>query len=128
MSIDTERLGRLIANFVADTAHVQGAALVTADGLPVVSTLPAGLEESRAAAMAAAVISLSDRIGTELHRGDMQYILLQGTDGYGILTLCAENTLFLVLASSSVKQGVLMLEIRRMLSEIARLLATAHDY
>ena len=122
MAIDTHQLNDLIQSFVTDTLHVQGAALVTAEGLPIVSTLPPGLEESRAAAMAAAVLGIGDRIGEELQRGATQHILLEGAQGYSILTFCTTETLFLVLASSEVKQGVLTLEIQRMIARIAQLL------
>ncbi|MGD1866427.1 MAG: roadblock/LC7 domain-containing protein [Phormidesmis sp.] len=122
MAIDTHQLNDLIQSFVTDTLHVQGAALVTAEGLPIVSTLPPGLEESRAAAMAAAVVGIGDRIGEELQRGATQHILLEGAQGYSILTFCTTETLFLVLASSEVKQGVLTLEIQRMIARIAQLL------
>jgi len=122
MTIDTQQLNDVVQSFVTDTLHVQGAALVTAEGLPIVSTLPPGLEESRAAAMAAAVVGIGDRIGGELQRGDTQHILLEGTYGYSILTICTSDTLFLVLASSEVKQGVLMLEIKRMITQISQLL------
>ena len=122
MAIDTHQLNDLIQSFVTDTLHVQGAALVTAEGLPIVSTLPPGLEESRAAAMAAAVLGIGDRIGEELQRGATQHILLEGAQGYSILTFCTTETLFLVLASSEVKHGVLTLEIQRMIARIAQLL------
>jgi len=123
MSIDTDQLNDTVQSFVTDTLHVQGAALVTVEGLPIVSTLPPGLEESRAAAMAAAVVGIGDRIGEELQRGATQHILLEGAQGYSILTLCTAETLFLVLASSEVKQGVLMLEIKRKVARLAELLA-----
>lgn len=122
MTIDTHQLNDAVQSFVTGTLHVQGAALVTAEGLPLVSTLPPGLEESRAAAMAAAVVGIGDRIGEELQRGTTQHILLEGAHGYSILTLCTPETLFLVLASSEVKQGVLMLEIKRMMVQLSQLL------
>ncbi|MEM9946749.1 MAG: roadblock/LC7 domain-containing protein [Cyanobacteria bacterium P01_D01_bin.36] len=122
MSIDIHQLNDAVRDFVTGTLHVQGAALVTAEGLPMVSTLPPGLEEPRAAAMAAAVVGIGDRIGAELQRGDMQHILLEGANGYSILTSCTSDTLFLVLASREAKQGVLMLEIKRMIAQLAQFL------
>ena len=122
MSIDTVRLTEIVQTFVTGTSHVQGAAVVTPEGLPLAGSLPAGLEESRAAAMAAAVITIGDRIGDELQRGPVQHILLEGTKGYSILTLCGKEALFLVLASADVKQGILMMEIRRAVEEIAQLI------
>lgn len=122
MPIDTVRLAEIVQTFVEQTSYVQGAALVSLEGLPLAGSLPAGLEESRAAAMAAAVVAIGDRIGDELQRGPVQHILLEGAKGYSILTLCGEEALFLVLASAEMKQGILMIEIRRVIEEIAQLI------
>ncbi len=119
MAIDTAALNHKISAFVTRTSHVQGAALVTPEGLPIAATLPDGLEETRAAAMAAAVMTIGDRIGTELQRGSIQHILLEGTEGYSILTLCGPEALLLILASREVKQGILLLEIRRLVADIS---------
>ncbi len=82
-----------------------------------------GLEESRGGGDGRRrVVSIGDRIGEELQRGTVQYILLEGTQGYSILTLCGKEALFLVLASVEVKQGILMLEIRRVVEEMAQLI------
>ncbi|MFK8185621.1 MAG: roadblock/LC7 domain-containing protein [Phormidesmis sp.] len=122
MAIDTDKLQETIRTFVTSTPHVQGAVLATHDGLPVASALSADIEESRAAAMAAAVMAISDRIGTELQRGQMQHITLSGSQGYSILTLCNSDALLLVLANPEVKQGILLLEIRRTVADIASIL------
>ncbi len=123
MAINTTELNEIVSHFVSDTLHVQGAVLVTHDGLPLASTLPADLEESRAAAMAAAVMTIGTSIGDELQRGSMEHIMFSGTQGYSILTLCGSEALFLVLASSEVKQGILLLEIRRVVVAMAHLLS-----
>lgn len=124
MAIDTAKLNDLIQAFVTNTSHVQGAALVTHEGLPIASTLPTGLEESRAAAMAAAVVTIGDRIGAELQRGTTEHIMLLGTQGYSILTTCGHEALFLVLASCEVKQGILMLEIQRITEAAAAVIGS----
>lgn len=123
MAIDTIQLDEIIRSFVTNASHVQGAAIVTHEGLPIASTLPDGLEETRAAAMAAAVITIGDRVGDELQRGTMQHITLLGSRGYSILTLCGSEALFLVLASPEVKQGVLMLEIQRIVEAVTQILS-----
>ena len=122
MAIDTQQLNERISAFVANTPNVEGAVLASQDGLPLASALPPALEESRAAAMAAAVLAIGDRIGTELQRGHTQHITFQGANGYSILTLCGSDSLFLVLANADVKQGILLLEIRRIVENLADIL------
>ena len=81
------------------------------------------MDEERVSAMSAAMLSLSDRIGRELARGDIDHIYVEGDEGFSILTSCGEEAVFLVLANKSAKQGVLMLEIKRDLAELKLLLS-----
>lgn len=118
MAIDTHKLSSVLQNFVTSTHDIQGAALVTPDGLPLASTLPAGMDEERVAAMSAAMLSLAERIGMELSRGQIDRIYVEGDQGYGVLTSCGEDAVFLVLASQAAKQGLLMLEIKRAVAEL----------
>jgi uncharacterized protein len=122
MSINTDKLGIVLQTFVTATSDVQGAALVTPDGLPLASTLPAAMDEERVSAMSAAMLSLGERIGQELTRGSIDRIYVEGDKGYGILTSCGDDAVLLVLADQKAKQGVLMLEIKRAVSEIKLIL------
>ncbi|HEY9647085.1 MAG TPA: roadblock/LC7 domain-containing protein [Chroococcidiopsis sp.] len=118
MAINVDKLNTMIQNFVTGTSDVEGAALVTPDGLPLANSLPAGMDEERVSAMSAAMLSLGERIGHELSRGTIDRIYVEGDMGYGVLTSCAEDAVLLVLANKAVKQGVLMLEIKRVISEL----------
>lgn len=123
MSINVEKLTYILQTFVTSTSDVQGAALVTPDGLPLSSSLPGQMDEERVSAMSAAMLSLGERICKELGRGLIDRIFVEGDSGYGILTSCGEDAVFLVLANKSAKQGVLMLEIKRTLGELKPLLS-----
>jgi hypothetical protein len=118
MTINTAKLESILHNFVTGTSEVQGAALVSPDGLPLASSLPGEMDEERVSAMSAAMLSLGERIGSELSRGFLDRIYVEGDQGYGVLTNCGEYAVFLVLASKAVKQGVLMLEIKRVIPEL----------
>lgn len=123
MSINVEKLSQILTEFASTTSGIQGAALVTPDGLPLASTLPGKMDEERVSAMSASMLSLGERIGKELARGDVGRVSVEGEDGYGILTSCTEDAIFLVLAASDAKQGVLMLEIKRILEELRLVLS-----
>jgi uncharacterized protein len=92
--------------------------VVTPDGLPLATSLPGAMDEERVSAMSAAMLSLGERIGNELARGTIDRIYVEGNQGYGVLTSCGEDAVFLVLANQSAKQGLLMLEIKRALTEL----------
>ena len=122
MGINSSKLSSILQNFVSGTNDVQGAALVSPDGLTLAATLPGGMDDERVSAMSAAMLSLGERIGSELARGTIDRIFVEGKTGFGILTSCGEDAVFLVLASESAKQGMLMLEIRRALTELKSIL------
>jgi predicted regulator of Ras-like GTPase activity (Roadblock/LC7/MglB family) len=109
MGINVAKLESILQNLVTSTSDVQGAALVSPDGLPLASTLPSGMDEERVSAMSAAMLSLGERIGNELSRGVIDRLYVEGDKGYGILTSCGEEAVLLVLASKAAKQGLLML-------------------
>jgi predicted regulator of Ras-like GTPase activity (Roadblock/LC7/MglB family) len=118
MAINTEKLSYILQNFVTTTADIQGAAIVTPDGLPLVTNLPSTMDEERVSAMSAAMLSLGERIGMELSRGVIDRIFVEGDEGFSVLTSCGQDAVFLVLATKAVKQGVLMLEIKRAIAEL----------
>lgn len=122
MAINSEKLGIVLQNFVTGTTDVEGAALVSPDGLPIAARLPGGMDEERTSAMSAAMLSLGERIGLELSTGTIERLYVEGTNGYGILVGCGEDAVLLVLASSSAKLGLLMLEIKRTVAEIKSIL------
>lgn len=123
MGLNTSKINSILDNFVSGTSDVQGAALVTPDGLSLAASLPSGMDEERVSAMSAAMLSLGERIGKELSRGGIERIQVEGTDGYGVLTSCGEDAVFLVLANKAAKQGVLNLEIRNAVKDLKLILS-----
>jgi predicted regulator of Ras-like GTPase activity (Roadblock/LC7/MglB family) len=57
MAINAGKLSHIVQDFVARTSDVQGAAVVTPDGLPLASSLPGNMDEERVSAMSAAMLS-----------------------------------------------------------------------
>jgi hypothetical protein len=121
--INTSMLQQELQNFVTGASDVQGAALVSPDGLALASVLPGAMDEERTAAMSASMLSLGERIGRELARGNVERIVVEGEKGYGVLIGCGSDAVLLVLAGAGVKQGILFLELKRVVAKLAPLLA-----
>lgn len=121
--INVSMLQDELQNYVSAASDVQGAALVSPDGLALASVLPGGMDEERTAAMSASMLSLGERIGRELARGSIDRIVVEGEKGYGVLVGCGADAVLLVLAGTGVKQGLLFLEIKRVVSKLAPLMA-----
>ncbi|WP_445253146.1 roadblock/LC7 domain-containing protein [Nostoc sp. 106C] len=121
--INISMLQEVLQEFVSSTSNIQGAALVSPDGLALASVLPAEMDEDRTAAMSAAMLSLGERIGSELVRGTIDRIVVEGEKGFGIVVSCGPDAVLLVLANAAVKQGLLFLEIKRAVAQISPLVA-----
>lgn len=127
MLTSTEKLDNLILNFIKSTSGVEGAALISPDGLPLATNLPESMDEERVAAISAAMLSLAERISNELERGDVERVFVEGDLGYGILTNCGEDAVLLVLAGKAAKQGMLLLAIKKTIAGLKLILNGAEE-
>jgi uncharacterized protein len=118
----------ILQNFVVGSPDIQGAAVVTPDGLPLASVLPGAMDEEKTAAMSAAMLSLGERIGKELARGTIDRVFVQGDMGYGILTSCGDEAMLLTLASKDAKQGMLFLEIKQMTEKVSAAMGSSLSF
>ena len=116
-------LTEMVQKFVTATPDIQGAALVTPDGLSLSAVLPGNMDEERTAAMSAAMLSLGERIGQELARGIVERIVVEGEKGYSVMVSCGDDAVLLVLASKEAKQGLLFLEVKRLVKELAPMMS-----
>ena len=106
----------------ASAPDIEATAVVSADGLTIASALPKQIEEDRVAAMSAAMLSLGERIASELQRGTLAQVYVKGENGYVILIAIGENAVLTALTSESAKLGLVLLEMRRTADEIIKLL------
>jgi hypothetical protein len=105
-----------------NTPDVEATAVVSVDGLTMASALPAGVEEDRVAAMSAAMLSLGERIASELGRGVLDEVYVRGQDGYVVLRAVGEEAVLTVLARQQTKLGLLFLDMRRASEDLAAIL------
>jgi predicted regulator of Ras-like GTPase activity (Roadblock/LC7/MglB family) len=119
----TERLVRRLQELQMDTPDVEATSIVSVDGLTIASSLPAGIEEDRVAAMSAAMLSLGERIASELRRGVLDEVYVKGENGYVVLRAVGEEAVLTVLARQQTKLGLLFLDMRRASEDLASILA-----
>lgn len=117
-----EVMNRVLRTLTTESPDVQAAALVSEDGLLLASALPQHVEELRVGGMSATLLHLGARAATELALGPPEQILIKGADGYAILTTASQGTVLLVLADHHAKLGLVFLDMRRAVKEIAQVL------
>jgi len=106
----------------AGSPDIEASAVVSVDGLTIASALPADTEEDRVAAMSAAMLSLGDRIASELDRGELEQVYIKGDSGYVILMAVGDEAVLTVLAGEKSKLGLIFLDARRAARDIAEYL------
>lgn len=105
----------------ATTPEVEASAVVSVDGLIMASSLPAGVEEDRVSAMSAAMISLGERISSELGRGLLEQVYIKGKNGYVILMSVGEEAVLTTLVREGAKLGLIFLDMRRAADDLEKL-------
>jgi predicted regulator of Ras-like GTPase activity (Roadblock/LC7/MglB family) len=118
----TEQLVERLSELRASSGDVEAAAIVSVDGLSMASIMPPQIEEDRVSAMSAAMISLGERIASELGRGELEQVYVKGQSGYVILTSVGEEAVLTVMARKEAKLGLIFLDIGRTVEALEALL------
>lgn len=105
----------------AASPDMEASAVVSVDGLIIASALPSDVEEDRVSAMSAAMLSLGDRIASELGRGSLEQVFIRGRSGFVILTAVGDDAVLTALARENAKLGLIFLEMRRAAEDLMRI-------
>jgi predicted regulator of Ras-like GTPase activity (Roadblock/LC7/MglB family) len=122
MPTRAEQTQLILRGLVTNVPDIEGAALVSTDGLVMSSVLPTGTDEDRVSAMAAALLSLGERTAQELTRGELEQVYVKGSDGYVILMQAGTDGVLEAIAGAQAKIGMVLLEMKRAAQSIARVL------
>ena len=100
---------------------IEASAIVSVDGLPIATALPREVEEDRVSAMSAAMLSLGERIASELGRGNLSEVQIKGEKGFVILQSLGTEAVLTVLAREGAKMGLVLLDMRRAVDDLSKL-------
>jgi uncharacterized protein len=106
----------------ASSPDIEASAIVSVDGLTIASALPQGVEEDRVSAMSAAMLSLGERIASELGRGSLDQVYIKGQEGYVVLMSVGEDAVLTALAREQAKLGLIFLDMRRATDDLKKLI------
>ena len=115
----SERLDRALSALLAQTPEIEAAAVVSFDGLPMASALPASMDEDRVAAMSAALLSLGERAAQGLGRGELSQVYIEGETGTVFLVSADNEAVLVAVAAQGAKVGLMLYEVRRTAAAVA---------
>jgi predicted regulator of Ras-like GTPase activity (Roadblock/LC7/MglB family) len=116
------RLDRILAELLKQTPGVEAAAVVSFDGLPMASALPADMDEDRVAAMSAALLSLAERASQDLNRGLLSQVYIEGEHGSVFLVSAKDEAVLIAVTASGAKVGMMLYEVKLAASKVGEAL------
>ena len=117
----SQQMVERLRSMQAASPDIEASAIVSVDGLIMASALQADVEEDRVSAMSAAMLSLGERIASELSRGGLDQVCIKGSNGYIILTSVGEEAVLTALTREEAKLGLILLEMRRASEDLVKL-------
>ena len=118
----TDSLDDILKKLLAAIPEVKAAAIVSAEGLPIASALPQGVDETRIAAMTAALLSLAERSVIEMDKGEFDQLYVKGSDGYLLVLQAGPNAVLTVSTTKDVRLGLIFLDCKRTCEKIGKLI------
>jgi uncharacterized protein len=116
-----ERIQEILRSLRSVSPDIIGSAMVSTDGFVIASLLPNEIDEELVSGMAAALLGVGERIAAELMGGAMEQTYVRGRQGYVILNAVGAEALLIVLTSPDAKLGLVFLDIRRRVGELAKI-------
>ncbi|HEX9094293.1 MAG TPA: roadblock/LC7 domain-containing protein [Coriobacteriia bacterium] len=117
-----ERLVAALDELMEESQDVQAAALVSLDGFTMASAMPEGMQEDRVGAMSAAILGLGERAASELGRGSLSQVFIEGADGYVLLMAAGDRAVLTALADPAAKLGLVLYDMRETAAKIGEIL------
>jgi len=117
-----EMLKSILTELNGTSKDIQASAAISTDGLVMASILSSEMDEDRMGAMAAAMLSLGERISDELGRGNLEQVLIKGEQGYVFMTHAGPDTVVCVVTQSTAKLGLVFLDIKRAAESIRKII------
>jgi len=118
----TQQMVDRLRELQASSPDIEASAVVSVDGLSIASALPRDVEEDRVSAMSAAMLSLGERIASELGRGTLEQVYIKGEKGFVILIAVGREAVLTALASEQSKLGLVFLDMRRAAEDLGKLI------
>jgi predicted regulator of Ras-like GTPase activity (Roadblock/LC7/MglB family) len=114
--LSPKELEVIIQDYISKSPDIQSITILSTDGLPIVST--SSKEEEIYSAMAAASISLSERVLTELQRGEVKDIMISGSKGFVMIRSAGENAVISITAKGCKNYGLIRLIAKNIAAQI----------
>lgn len=117
-----QMLKSILSDLKGTSADIEACAIISSDGLTMAALLQQDVDEDRVGAMAAAMLSLGERTARELVRGDLEQVMIKGSNGYILMSHAGKDAVLTLITRKEAKLGLVFLDARRASEAIADIL------
>ena len=102
--------------------EIEACAIVSVEGLPIVSALPTDVDEAKLAAITAAMLTLGEKAAVELGKGNLEQVNIKGVNGWILVVQAGMNACLTVSTTANAKLGLVFLDMKRAAEKVAQLI------
>ena len=115
------KLKAILKRLLLNNPDITIATISSVEGLPIVSVIPRGSNETLISAMVATLLSLSEKAVIDMNIGEFTQLYIKGIDGY-LLVFEAGTAVLAVSTTNDVKLGIIFYECEKASLEISEIL------
>ncbi|MHA2282130.1 MAG: roadblock/LC7 domain-containing protein [Promethearchaeota archaeon] len=116
-----EKLESVLRKLLSNNPSIIIGTISSLEGLPIVSIIPRGSNETMISAIVATLLSLSEKAVMDMNIGEFTQLFIKGVDGY-LLVFEANPAVLAVSTTNKAKLGLIFFECERACREISEIL------
>jgi predicted regulator of Ras-like GTPase activity (Roadblock/LC7/MglB family) len=113
---------KILASLTESVDEIEAAVVVGVDGLPIAANLPEEFDETLLAAMSAALLTVGERVASDLGKGALHQVFAQGGSGAVIMVAAGPDSVLMVSTNTSslTGLGLVFINMERAAKKIAK--------
>lgn len=117
MATRLERIQSVLSELSTGNPDIMGAAIISEEGLTIASDLPAGIDEQRVSAVAAALESIAERAAQQIALGKVSRLMIFAENG-GALLCSGGKASLIILIRPNAKLGLVLMDAREAVDKL----------
>lgn len=113
-----QKIRPVLKRLNAFSSDIEASAVMSRDGISLASVMRDNVDQDRLGAMCASMLSLGDKTSSELDRGRLKQVLIEGDNGCVLIVQIGQKAVLAVVSKPTSKLGMVFNEARKIAREI----------
>jgi len=113
-----EKIRPILKRLNSVSSEIEASSVMSRDGISLASVMRDSVDQDRLGAMCASLLSLGDKTSSELDRGKLKQVLIEGDNGCVLIVQIGSRAVLAVVSKPTSKLGMVFNEARKIAREI----------